>query len=54
MADRVVAALLAAVTDPAIATLPCVGAIDQHADSTDLLTDPRRRRAVSGAALSTP
>jgi hypothetical protein len=54
MADRVVAALLAAVTDPAIATLPCVGAIDQHADITDLLTDPRRRRAVSGAALSTP
>lgn len=44
MADRVVDALLAAVTDPAI---------DQHADSTDLLTDPRRRRAVSDAALST-
>ena len=53
MADRVVDAVFATVTDPAIATLPRVGAIDQHADSTDLLTDPRRRRAVSVAALST-
>ena len=45
MADRVVDALLAAVTDPAIATLPRVGAIDQHADSTDLLTDAARARS---------
>jgi Domain of unknown function (DUF4037) len=51
MADRVVDALLAAVTDPAVAALPRVGAIDQHADNTDLLTDPARRRAVARAAL---
>jgi hypothetical protein len=50
-ADRVVDALLAAVTDPTIAALPRVGAIDQHADNTDLLT-PRRSRAVAHAALS--
>jgi hypothetical protein len=51
-ADRVVDALLAAVTDPEIAALPRVGAIDQHADNTDLLTDPARWRAVARAALS--
>jgi hypothetical protein len=51
-ADRFADALIAAVTDPAIAALPRVGAIDQHADNTDLLTDPRRRRAVADAALS--
>jgi hypothetical protein len=51
-ADRVVDALLAAVTDPTIAALPRVGAIDQHADNTDLLTTPRRSRAVAQAALS--
>jgi Domain of unknown function (DUF4037) len=50
-ADRVADALLAAVTDPAIAALPRVGAIDQHADNTDLLTAPRRSRAVARAAL---
>jgi hypothetical protein len=50
-ADRVVEALLAAVTDPTVAALPLVGAIDQHADNTDLLAVPRRRRAVAQAAL---
>jgi hypothetical protein len=51
-ADRFADALLAAVTDPAVAALPRVGAVDQHADNTDLLTDPRRARAVARAALS--
>lgn len=51
-ADRFADALLAAVTDPAIAALPRVGAIDQHADNTDLLIDPPRRQAVAHAALS--
>jgi hypothetical protein len=54
MADRFVDALLTAVTDPAIAALPRVGAIDQHADNTDLLTDAARRRAVAHAALEPP
>jgi hypothetical protein len=44
--------LLAAVTDPAVAALPRVGAIDQHTDNTDLLTDVPRRRAVAQAALA--
>jgi hypothetical protein len=51
-ADRFADALVAAVTDPSIAALPRVGAIDQHADNTDLLTAPHRRRAVTRAALS--
>jgi hypothetical protein len=51
MAGRVADALFAAVTDPVVAALPRIGAIDQFADSTDLLTEPRRRRAVAAAAL---
>jgi Domain of unknown function (DUF4037) len=51
-ADRFADALLAAVTDPTIAALPRIGAIDQHADNTDLLTDARRRHAVAQVALS--
>ncbi|TQM03801.1 DUF4037 domain-containing protein [Pseudonocardia kunmingensis] len=50
MADRFADALLAAVTDPALTALTRVGAIDQHTDNTDLLTDPHRRRAVTRAA----
>ena len=53
MADRFADALLAAVGAPAVAALPRIGAIDQHADSTDLLTDAARARAVSRAALGT-
>jgi hypothetical protein len=53
-AERLADALIAAVTDPAIAALPRVGAIDQHADNTDLLTAPQRRRAVTQAALLSP
>jgi hypothetical protein len=50
-ADRFADALLAAVTDPVIAALPRTGAIDQHADNTDLLTDPHRGRRVAEAAF---
>jgi hypothetical protein len=53
-ADRFADALVAAVTDPVIAALPRTGAIDQHADNTDLLTDPHRTRRVAEAALSAP
>jgi hypothetical protein len=51
MADRFAGALLGAVTDPAVSALPRVGAIDQHVDSTDLLTDTARARVVAIAAL---
>jgi Domain of unknown function (DUF4037) len=51
MADRFADSLRAAVADPAIAVLPRVGAVDQFADSTDLLTDPARARAVTHAAV---
>jgi Domain of unknown function (DUF4037) len=50
MADRLADALLAAVADPGIAALPRVGAVDQFADSTDLLTDPARTRVTTHAA----
>jgi hypothetical protein len=51
-AGRLADSLLAAVSDPAIAALPRVGAIDQHADNTDLLTDAHRSRAVAHAAFT--
>ncbi|GAA5117011.1 DUF4037 domain-containing protein [Pseudonocardia adelaidensis] len=51
-ADRIADALLAAVGDPAIAALPRIGAIDQYADNTDLLTDTARRQAIARAALA--
>jgi hypothetical protein len=42
MSDRFVEACLAGVTDPNLLALPLVGAIDQVADSTDLLSYPDR------------
>lgn len=53
MAGRFADALHDAITDPTIAALSRIGAADQHLDSTDLLTDPARTRAVI-AALDTP
>jgi len=49
MADRFTAACLATVDDPALRALPPVGAIDQIADSTDVLESPvlcRRLAAI--------
>ncbi len=54
MADRFADALRDSITDPWLATLPLIGAIDQFADSTDLLGDRDRRRAVTVAALGLP
>jgi Domain of unknown function (DUF4037) len=48
-ADRLAAALLAGITDPEIARLAPVGAVDQFADSTDLLGDMPRCRAAAAA-----
>jgi hypothetical protein len=47
MADRFTAACLATVTDPALRALPLIGAIDQHTDSTDVLSDPRLFRRTA-------
>jgi hypothetical protein len=46
--DRAVPdALLAAITDPDVARLPpLVGAVEQWADSTDVLSSPGRRAAL--------
>lgn len=46
-ADRFAAALRAGIADPALAALPPVGAVDQFADSTDVLSDPARARAMT-------
>jgi Domain of unknown function (DUF4037) len=43
---RFVDACLARVTDPWLKSLPPVGAIDQFADSTDVLSDPQRFREL--------
>lgn len=50
-ADRFATALRSAVTDPTIAALPPVGAVDQFVDSTDVLTSPATARAVAAAVL---
>jgi hypothetical protein len=50
-ADRFTTALLARITDPNIAALPVIGAIDQFADNTDLLGHAQQCRAVTRAAL---
>ncbi|MDU0290506.1 DUF4037 domain-containing protein, partial [Saccharothrix longispora] len=47
-ADRFTRALRAAVTDPEVAALPLVGAVDQYVDSTDVLSHPDRARALTG------
>jgi hypothetical protein len=45
--DRFVEACLARVTDPWLRSLPPVGAIDQFADSTDILSYPPRFRQLA-------
>lgn len=50
-AERFVAALRASITDPRLRALPPVGGVDQWVDSTDVLTDPCRARAVVAALL---
>lgn len=47
--DRFAAALTAAITDPAVATLPPVGTVDAFVDSTDVLARADRSRAVTHA-----
>jgi hypothetical protein len=51
-AQRFTAALLAAVTDPAVRALPPVGAVDQFVDSTDVLSHTDRARTAALALLS--
>ncbi len=51
-AGRLAAALFDAITDPAVRALPRVGAVDQFADSTDVLSDPRRAHALTRALLT--
>ncbi|MFU8852338.1 DUF4037 domain-containing protein [Micromonospora sp. SL1-18] len=50
-ANRFVAALRAAVEDPALRACPPVGAVDQYLDNVDVLTHPERVRQVAAAVL---
>jgi len=50
-ADRFADALLAGITDPAVAALPRIGAVDQFVDSTDALGHLALARAITAAAL---
>ena len=50
-AQRFADALRERITDPVVAALPPVGAVDQFVDSTDLLVAPALCRAVALAAL---
>ncbi|HEV7980130.1 DUF4037 domain-containing protein [Amycolatopsis sp.] len=50
-AERFAEALTASVTDPEVAALPRLGAVDQYLDSTDLLDDRERTRAAADAVL---
>jgi hypothetical protein len=46
-AERFVAALRAGITDPAVRSLPLTGAVDQFADSTDVLAHGTRPRMLT-------
>ncbi|MEU3457011.1 DUF4037 domain-containing protein [Micromonospora sp. NPDC006766] len=48
-ANRFVAALRAAVQDPALRARPPVGTVDQYVDNVDVLTHPERVRRVAAA-----
>jgi len=48
MADRFAEACLATVTDPALRTLPLIGAVDQVVDNTDVLSNPAIYRRLAG------
>jgi len=50
-AERFTAALTARITDPAIRSLPVIGAVDQFVDSTDVLSDPELTRAATRATV---
>jgi hypothetical protein len=49
--ERFAAALRAQITDEETAALPAIGCVDQFIDSTAVLTDPRRTRAVTRGTL---
>lgn len=53
-AERFAEALTARITEPSVRALPTTGAVDQFADSTDVVCDPRRARAVTAAATDAP
>ncbi|MFE6758187.1 DUF4037 domain-containing protein [Streptomyces sp. NPDC057684] len=53
-AERFTAALTARITEPAVRALPPTGTVDQFTDSTDVLTNPSRARAVTRTLTPAP
>ena len=51
-AERFTEALMARITDPAIGSLPTIGAVDQFIDGTDVLSHPELTRAATHATVS--
>jgi uncharacterized protein DUF4037 len=51
-AERFSTALLSRITDPAIASLPTIGTVDQFIDSTDVLSHPELTRAATHVTVS--
>jgi hypothetical protein len=49
--DRFAEALREAIGDPVLRGLSFAGSVDQFADNTDVLTDPRLCRAITRAAI---
>jgi hypothetical protein len=49
--EEIVAALVAAIEDPALRDLPVIGALDQVTDSTPVIEAPERARRAMGALL---
>ncbi|MER6505969.1 DUF4037 domain-containing protein [Nonomuraea sp. NPDC001636] len=52
--ERFARSLMASVTDPVVRGLPVAGCVDQLSDTVELLTSPRRARALTAAALDLP
>ena len=52
-AERFTEALLESIADPEVRRLPLTGAVDQFADSTDLLCHRTRARRVAEALWET-
>ncbi|MFD7501494.1 DUF4037 domain-containing protein [Streptomyces sp. NPDC059850] len=50
-AERFAQALTTRIADPAIRSLPTIGAVDQFVDNTDVLSHPERARAATHATV---
>ena len=52
--EAMIAALMAAIEDPALRALPVIGGLDQVTDATPVIEAPPRARAAMAALLHDP